>query len=349
MTVTMAVHPHPQIAALLLELNILPWIDHLHWMAYDYTAQGKPHSAVAYAEHVLTDRYIGALNTPGVAPPSLLSSDNSGSGGGGGQGPPPLQPQARRVAEAVEARRAAVTQSGTATTDPTTTPTTTDASNRRKLTLGIPFYGRHMGELQLPAETYEHLSRFIAQWARSQRHGWWEAVANNTNGGGGLDGQERRRTAAASIEAALKVKNEYGGYGFSSHRDVQAKMRLARRLGLGGIMAWELGQDQLPPSERPLALMRAVAEQLAVWRREEKEEGEEVGDSRNGKEGKTSPQPPPPQKQRAPLVNASVAAAAGNGEERKETDKRVDGTPPPPQSSSSAVPAVPLDTDVEDL
>lgn len=111
---------------------------------------------------------------------------------------------------------------------------------RGKLTLGIPFYGRHREDMRLEPETYAHLWVFIEQWAR-KLHPEWR-----------VGGPE------------LRALSEYGGYAFNGFDDVRRKMRLARDANISGIMIWELGQD-VPAGSSPMSLMTAVQGQLAVW------------------------------------------------------------------------------------
>lgn len=211
---TMAVHPHPSIAAVLQMSRILPTLNYLHWMAYDHTEAGggSPHSSVAYAATTLSDAMIGLLDDA-----TFYGTAQHRSGDGDGS----------------------------------------EVDHRRKLTLGIPFYGRHLRSASSAPETYSRLMQFILPWSRKHHPEW------------------------ATDGSPLRALNEYGGFGFNSYADVQAKMQLARDGpvapeaekrpgggGVAGIMIWELGQDLQPPSAHPMALMNAVHHQLTEWAKE---------------------------------------------------------------------------------
>lgn len=75
-----------------------------------------------------------------------------------------------------------------------------------KLLLGLPFYGRASGGV-----------------------GWWKSLGYN------------------DIVKLFNPKEETdhaGGYYFNGPQTIREKSRLARRLGLGGVMVWEIGQDK---------------------------------------------------------------------------------------------------------
>ncbi|AIN96950.1 chitinase [Leishmania panamensis] len=191
---SMALHPHSSIAAVLQSARVLHSLDYVHWMAYDHILGTEPHSSVEYAASVLSEEMIGLFSE---------ATYNKRSG------------QTRQ-----ELR--------------------TEQDHRRKLTLGIPFYGRHREDRRRQPETYDRLWRSIQQWARKKHPAWVEGGAE------------------------LRALNNYGGYSFTGYNDVKRKMRLARAANLSGIMIWELGQD-VPPGTSPMSLMAAVHEQLADW------------------------------------------------------------------------------------
>ncbi|CBZ25257.1 chitinase [Leishmania mexicana MHOM/GT/2001/U1103] len=191
---SMALHPHPSMAAVLQSARVLHSLDYVHLMAYDHAVGTGPHSSVEYAASVLSEGTIGLFNE-GI--------------------------YNRRLGQMHQRPR--IIQ-----------------DHRRKLTLGIPFYGRHREDRRLQPEAYDRLWLFIQEWA-SKNHPTW------VEGG-----------------AELRALSEYGGYSFTGYDDVKRKMRLARAANLSGIMIWELGQD-VPPGTSPMSLMTAVHEQLADW------------------------------------------------------------------------------------
>jgi GH18 family chitinase len=91
-----------------------------------------------------------------------------------------------------------------------------------KFTVGIPFYARstRTGE----AKTYEEIRREFA-----------------------------------SSENLDKDQNVVGDWSFDSVGVVRAKVRLARRMGFGGVMIWELGQDVQDDSSLFLAIVDEIA------------------------------------------------------------------------------------------
>lgn len=91
-----------------------------------------------------------------------------------------------------------------------------------KFTVGIPFYARSMrtGE----AKTYEEIRREFA-----------------------------------SSENLDKDQNVVGDWAFDSVGVVRKKVRLARRMGFGGVMIWELGQDVQDSSSLFLAIVDEIA------------------------------------------------------------------------------------------
>ncbi|KPA77886.1 Chitinase [Leptomonas pyrrhocoris] len=205
--ITMALHPHPRIPHVLRVSHVLPSLDYLHWMAYDHIIANDSHSSVAYAASVLQDDVIGDLD------------------------------DAVYNARLKKIRRQA---HGEAEEDAPQSRKPHEADHRRKLCLGIPFYGRHRADGRVPPETYEHLWQFLRQWAGKRHPDWVE---------GGPE---------------LRSLSEYAGYDYNGYDDVRRKMRLARSSGIAGIMIWELGQD-VPPGTSPMSLMTAVQEQLAEW------------------------------------------------------------------------------------
>lgn len=225
MSLTMAVHPHPVVATFLQRYSILQSLDFLHWMAYDHMpspqekhpaadateqqmAERRHHSSVAYARSVLQDRYIGALDDAHYRYGSHLQSHTD-------RPPGALE----RVAGSIPLQ-----------------------DHRRKLTLGIPFYGRHGSQPQREPATYAHLQHLLQQGSA----------------------QRREEALQSSNTSSLRTVNQHGGYFFSSYDDVQAKMRLAQDTQIAGIMIWELGQDMLPPSAHSLSLLRAIQEYREV-------------------------------------------------------------------------------------
>jgi GH18 family chitinase len=92
-----------------------------------------------------------------------------------------------------------------------------------KFTVGIPFYARSMrtGE----AKTYEEIRRDFA-----------------------------------SSESLDEDQNVVGDWAFDSVDDVRAKVRSARRMGFGGVMIWELGQD----TQDEHSLLRAITDEIAT-------------------------------------------------------------------------------------
>ncbi|KAG5482001.1 hypothetical protein LSCM1_05715 [Leishmania martiniquensis] len=193
-TLSMALHPHASIPAVLQSADVLQSLDYIHWMAYDHVDGSAPHSSVEYAAAVLREEVIGLFSE---------AAYNRRRG----------KPRQRSRAE---------------------------QDHRRKLTLGIPFYGRHRVNKRLPPETYGHLWHLIQQWARREHPTWAEGGAE------------------------LRALSEYDGYSFTGYDDVKRKMQLARAASLSGVMIWELGQD-VPPGTSPMSLMTAVHEQLADW------------------------------------------------------------------------------------
>ncbi|KAG5508950.1 hypothetical protein GH5_06168 [Leishmania sp. Ghana 2012 LV757] len=191
---SMALHPHASIPAVLQSARVLQSLDYIHWMAYDRVAATEPHSSVEYAASVLSEEVIGLFS------------------------------------EATYNRRRGKTHRRSRA----------GQDHRRKLTLGIPFYGRHRENRRLQPETYGRLWLLIQQWARKRHPAWVEGGAE------------------------LRALSEYDGYSFTGYDDVKRKMRLARAANLSGIMIWELGQD-VPPGTSPMSLMTAVHEQLTDW------------------------------------------------------------------------------------
>ncbi|KPI87927.1 Chitinase [Leptomonas seymouri] len=214
--ITMALHPHPSIPHVLHASRVLPSLDYLHWMAYDHIVANDSHSSVAYAASVLQDDMIGGLD--------------------GAMYRARREKNRRRVHGVAEASAAAAAGDSTAVSRGSH-----ELDHRRKLCLGIPFYGRHREDMRVPPESYEHLWQFLRQWALKHHPDWVE---------GGPE---------------LRALSSYAGYGYNGYDDVKRKMRLARSSGIGGIMIWELGQD-VPPGTSPMSLMAAVREQLADWR-----------------------------------------------------------------------------------
>ncbi|KAK7194099.1 chitinase [Novymonas esmeraldas] len=194
-TLSMALHPHPSIAAVLQSSGALRSLDYVHWMAYDHVVGTEPHSSVEYAASTLSEDMIGLFDE--------TAWDKSRTGRS--------QQQPHRATD-----------------------------HRRKLTLGVPFYGRHREDRRLQPETYSHLWLFLQQWARKKHPTWVEGGAE------------------------LRAMSEYGGYSYTGYDDVRRKMRLAREANVSGIMIWELGQD-VPPGTSPMSLMTAVHEQLTEW------------------------------------------------------------------------------------
>jgi len=90
----------------------------------------------------------------------------------------------------------------------------------RKFTVGIPFYARSMRTGE--AKTYEEIRREFAE---------------------NLD----------------RDQDVVGDWAFDSVGVVRAKVRLARRMGFGGVMIWELGQDVQDDS----SLFLAIADEIA--------------------------------------------------------------------------------------
>ena len=45
------------------------------------------------------------------------------------------------------------------------------------------------------------------------------------------------------MDDATRQTDEVGGYYYNGRATIGAKVRLARQLGLGGVMIWEVGQD----------------------------------------------------------------------------------------------------------
>lgn len=214
--ITMALHPHPSVANVLRSSRVLPSLDYLHWMAYDHIVPGEGHSSVAYATAVLQDDMIGSLDD--AVHNARLAQLREGS----------------------KTRSTAAESAAAANTTVARKPNEVD--HRRKLCLGIPFYGRHREDRRLPPESYEHLWQFIKQWARKRQPTWQE---------GGPE---------------LRAMSNYAGYDYNGYDDVKRKMRLARSAGVAGIMIWELGQD-VPPGTSPMSLMTAIHEQLAAWQK----------------------------------------------------------------------------------
>jgi GH18 family chitinase len=215
---TMALHPHPTIPHVLRSSRVLGSLDYLHWMAYDHIVPNDGHSSVAYAASVLQDDVIGDLDDA-VFNARLPASNAE-----------------KRHGKAAEATAGSVNDHHNTVRE----RRPHEVDHRRKLCLGIPFYGRHREDMRVPPESYEHLWQFIKQWARKRHRAWAE---------GGPE---------------LRALSNYAGYDYNGYDDVKRKMRLARASGIAGIMIWELGQD-VPPGTSPMSLMTAVHEQLSEW------------------------------------------------------------------------------------
>ncbi|AYU77661.1 chitinase / CHI-1 [Leishmania donovani] len=218
---SMALHPHPSMAAVLQSARVLHSLDYVHLMAYDHVVGTGPHSSVEYAASVLSEETIGLFNEAAYN---------------------------RRLGQMHRRPR-------------------TEQDHRRKLTLGIPFYGRHREDRRLQPEAYDRLWLFIQEWA-SKNHPTW------VEGG-----------------AELRALSEYDGYSFTGYDDVKRKMQLTRAANLSGIMIWELGQD-VPPGTSPMSLMTAVHEQLADWGLLT-DGGRGSGGNVNSDNAYDRPQPPP--------------------------------------------------------
>jgi GH18 family chitinase len=76
----------------------------------------------------------------------------------------------------------------------------------------------------------------------------------------GRDAAGKTRTYADLIRKrpAATAGDLLDGYAFNGAATVRAKTRLARELGLGGIMVWELGQDATEPA---LSLLESIREE----------------------------------------------------------------------------------------
>ncbi|EPY29957.1 chitinase [Strigomonas culicis] len=206
-TLTIALHPHIQGGLLLRRNDVLDAVDYVHWMAYDF--------------------YLKPNEQPDKEPPlghtdyryaSGMLSDEVLEGF--------LDPAASRGS-----RRSKLD----IYRDP-----------RRKLTLGIPLFAKHIAEnFRHPMPYKDVMTEQVARVAPPQ------STASSA---------ELERQMAAFIRPV----NELDRYTFSGYNEIQKKVELARTGGppggIGGIMIWELGQDLLPPSEHPLAAMNAISE-----------------------------------------------------------------------------------------
>ena len=98
--------------------------------------------------------------------------------------------------------------------------------DRRKISLGIPAYGRHVDNPGLVKTYSELIDALVEEDLRKQ--------------GSGDDGS---RTSSSHIDVIRDMGSTYHGYAFDSPMDVEKKVEYARNDGLGGVFFWEIGQD----------------------------------------------------------------------------------------------------------